>query len=372
MLLSVEPYSLINFRGDLIQALVKKKFEVVAMGRNASAEQISKLESFGCRYINYSVARTGLNPFFDLWTLMQFIIQIRNEAPTHVLAYTIKPVIWGGIACKFFPRTKFVGMITGLGFAFGEGGSLRKGVNYVARLLYKIALSDAEAVIFQNEDNRSKFEKISVLPRGAKITVVNGSGVNLSLFSFQPVIQEKSKLIFLMIGRLLKDKGVSEFLAAAEMVKRIYHEEVEFVLVGPEDSSPNAIKMVDVLDSSKQNIVSYLGELNDIRDIITKASVFVLPSYHEGTPRTVLEAMAIGRPIITTNVPGCRGTVIDGLNGWLVPKENVAELAEKIIWFMENPDKISKMGAESRKYVAEKFDVNLVNEDIIEVITSNS
>ena len=366
MIIGALPNSLINFRGDLITDLINDGFEVLAMAHNANSEERDKIKKLGAHYINLPVVRNGLNPLSDLKTLYSIIKNLRIEKPDYVLAYTIKPVIWGGIASKFFPKTKFIGMITGLGFAFGDGGFVRFIIRKIVIRLYKLSLSESKAVIFQNPDNKKQLEQLNILPKN-NIYVVNGSGVNLKKYAYQELEQNIPQLTFLMVARLLKDKGIFEFISAAKRVKGL-HDNVNFILVGPKDNGPNAINFDQVLDFHKKGFISYQGAVSDVRPLICDASVYVLPSYHEGMPRTILEAMAIGRPIITTDVPGCRETVLDDVNGWLVPMKNIEQLTEKIIWFIEHPGRICMMGESSRKLAVKNFNVDSVNRKIIDII----
>ena len=250
------------------------------------------------------------------------------EKPDCVLSYTVKPVVWSGIVLSFFPKIRFIGMITGLGYAFGGQGRSRSLVNTIVKCLYKLSLANAYAVIFQNPDNKASFIELGLVDP-SKACVVNGSGVNLEYFSYHPYDANENRVSFLMIARLLKDKGILEFLSAASSLKCEYNN-VDFVLLGHEDKSENAVSMAEITKLDKAGVISYRGFVNDVREFLVSSTVYVLPSYHEGLPRSVLEAMAIGRPIITTNVPGCRETVVDGVNGWLVPKGDSEALAEKM------------------------------------------
>lgn len=366
LIVGVAPYSLLHFRGDLIKELIHQNHEVVTMGHNASEAQINELMVYGVRYIEYSVSRTGLNPFLDIGTLFMLVRHFLSESPDCVLSYTIKPVIWGSIASRLFPKIKFVGMVTGLGYAFGEGGILRSFVRFVASVLYRFALANAKAVIFQNKDNRRSFIDQNLVS-ASKTHVVQGSGINLEYFPYDAYRSAEGVLCFLMVSRLLEDKGVREFLAAAQRVKAIWPD-VDFVLIGPEETSPNAVSLSDIMVFVRAGVISYKGAVNDVHNSMINSSVYVLPSYHEGMPRTVLEAMAIGRPIITTDVPGCRETVVDGVNGWLVPKGNSDALYDKMIWFINAPNRIQEMGRKSRDMAVKKFDVKQVNKEIISII----
>lgn len=367
LIVGVEPFSIVNFRGDLIKDLLAEGYEVIAMARGGSPDEILKIKALGCRYISYATSRTSINPFLDLWTFIQLITRIIVERPSHVLAYTIKPVIWCGIACRFFSNVKFIGMITGLGYAFNKGSVFRSFVKNFATFLYRIGLAGANAVIFQNADNKLEFQKLKIIKENAKSHVIKGSGVDVDYFTYKQKRVNKSSIVFLFIGRMLGDKGIREFIEAANLVNNAYPQ-TRFVLAGPEDKSPNSLNIVKLLKDIKNEKISYIGSLVDVRPIIEAADIFVLPSYHEGMPRTVLEAMSIGRAIITTNVPGCKETVEEGLNGWLVPSRNPHILAKKMLWFIENTDKIEPMGLHSRALAVDYFNVNRINRLIIKIV----
>ena len=258
-------------------------------------------------------------------------------------------------------------MITGLGYAFGGQGLSRSFISTVVKLLYRLSLSNAYTVIFQNCDNKRSFIEFGLVD-SKKAVVVNGSGVNLDYFAYQPYNTDQVNISFLMIARLLKDKGISEFLSAAKTLKSEFND-VDFLLLGHEDKSKNAVPIIEITKLDREGVISYHGFVDDVRDFLVSCAVFVLPSYHEGLPRSVLEAMSIGRPIITTNVPGCRETVVDGINGWLVPKGDSVALAEKMRWFIDKSFEINKMGLVSRKIAAEKFDVRKINKSIVDLLT---
>jgi glycosyltransferase involved in cell wall biosynthesis len=361
------PLSLINFRGALLKSLGDKAEQVVAMASEASADEVALIEKVADRYLDYPVARNGLNPLMDLLTLWSLKRIFTAEKPEIVFAYTIKPIIWGGLAARMSRVPNFFALVTGLGFAFQSGGVLKNILVKVVSSLYRIALKNAKGVIFQNVDNMNTFIRLGIVGK-EKCHIVNGSGVDLSHFSVEPLPTNPK---FLLIARLLADKGIREYCKAAALVKQQYPN-VEFHLLGPEDPSPNAISVNELQEWINQGILNYHGVASDVRPFIKSCSIFVLPSYHEGMPRTVLEAMAMGRPILTTNVPGCRDTVIDGVNGWLVEKADVDQLAERMMWFIQHPESWQKMGAEAHKMAIDNFDVKKVNAEIIEILGVDS
>lgn len=357
------PSSLVNFRGELISKLVSDGHSVIALASGASSEEVERVNSIGADYLDYPVQRSGLNPVADLNTLISLKRFFEMHKPDVLLAYTIKPIIWGGIAGRLAKVDSFYAMITGLGYAFQKGGFVKNSLNALVKFLYRIALKHSKGIIFQNKDNMNVFIDECIVPK-EKCYLVNGSGVDLSHFGLSAL---PSKPRFLLIARLLGDKGIREFIKAAELVKHKYPDSI-FELVGPEDSSPDGIKLDEIQKWCDKGVIVYSGATKDVRPYIDSCSIYVLPSYHEGMPRSVLEAMAMGRPILTTDVPGCRETVINGKNGWLVEKANVEQLSERMIWFIENQSMWQQMGKNSYDMACERFDVQKVNIEILKVM----
>lgn len=364
LIIGALPKSLINFRGELLKTLVKKGYPVIGMADSSSSGISEELQAMGVSFRPYPVERNGLNPIADLKTLQSLRSTFKTLQPTAVLAYTIKPVIWGALASRAVPHTRFYALITGLGFAFqGETRKRRLLIKLVTGL-YRIALKRAERVIFQNPDNLNEFVQRGIIP-AEKCALVNGSGVDITHYPFSPL--PKGKPTFLAIGRLLGEKGFREYAQAAKIVKARYPD-TTFQLLGGEDPSPDGIPLTEVQTWHEQGILQYLGSTNDVRPYMQQCHIYVLPSYHEGMPRTVLEAMAIGRPILTTDVPGCRETVTNGDNGYLVPKADAQALAERMIWFIEHRDQWQRMEQLSRKLAEEKYDVHKINAQLMEIM----
>jgi glycosyltransferase involved in cell wall biosynthesis len=365
MIIGALPESLINFRGELIKLIHQLGHDVIVMASATDDKTREDIEQLGCRYIAYPVERSNINPISDLRTLYSFIKTFRQEKPDLILTYTIKPVIWGGIAARYFSDANFFGLITGLGFAFQQGNLKKNVIKFIVQSLYKHSLSAAKGVIFQNNDNRETFTKAGIISE-EKTFLVNGSGVNLTHYENQPM-PNNNPFTFLSIARLLGDKGLREYAAAAKIVKK-RHENINIQILGPEDPSPDGIKIDEVLQWEKKGLIEYLGDTDDIRPFMNQCHIFVLASYHEGLPRTVLEAMATGRPILTTDVPGCRDTVVEGKNGLLVPKANIEQLAEKMCWFIENKHKLEIMADNSLKLAKDTFDVHKVNAKLCNIL----
>jgi len=302
-----------------------------------------------------------LSFYDDIKTFFDILILTKEVKPRFILAYGIKPVIWGGISSRVL-HVPFFALITGLGFAFQGGTLQRRFLKKLVVFLYSIALKKSKAVIFQNKDNHDLFVKEGIVSR-CKTHIVNGSGVDIKKYNVARF--SKSSFSFLCISRLLGEKGLREYAAAAKIVKGRYPD-VEFNLLGPEDPSPDAISLEEVGKWSKY--INYNSSVDDVRPHIKACHVYVLPSYHEGLPRSTLEAMSMGRPILTTNAVGCRETVEDGVNGFMVAIGSAPELAEKMIWYIENKDRINNMGLESRRIVENRFDIRKVNKEMLRIL----
>jgi glycosyltransferase involved in cell wall biosynthesis len=358
--------SLIGFRKPLIVALLNQGLtvHVAAPELSTNKKALSELRALGVKTHDISMQRTGMNPFSDLLALFSIWKLMRRVKPNYFLGYTIKPVIYGSLAALLARVPNRFALITGLGFAFiGEEGGARSKIRALVQGLYRFALSNADTVFFQNPDDEGLFRELGILSLNSKSLVVNGSGVDVSQFEVAP-LDLKKPIKFLLIARLLGDKGVREYVKAAVKVKKSYTSGV-FDLVGWIDENPDSITQAELDSWVSADAVNFLGRLSDVRPAISDCSVYVLPSYREGTPRTVLEAMAIGRAVITTDAPGCRETVVDGDNGYLVPIKDSDSLAIAMLRFIENPELIKEMGHRSRIIAEEKYDVHKVNKQML-------
>lgn len=352
--------SLVNFRKELLNELLCLGHEVITIAPVYDDRTKDALLEMGVKPCVVSMQSAGLNPFSDIKLCFEYRKLFKQLKPDLILSYTIKPVIYGSIASRKLNGARVFSMITGIGSVF-IGKSLKLRIaNFIARHLYNWALSVNEKVFFQNPDDMNLFLN-NKLVKTTQAALINGSGVNCDQFGVKPL---PKKVSFTLIARIIRDKGVEDYVDAARIVKLKYPN-IKFKLIGPFSNNPSAIKYKEVKSWSKEGVIEYLGKKSDVREELEKTSVFVLPSYREGTPRSVLEAMAVGRPIITTDVPGCRETVVDGENGFLVPLKNPQKLAEAMIYFIENPLKIATMGAKSREIVESKYDVNEVNKSIL-------
>lgn len=353
--------SLVTFRGDLIEKLVQDGHEVIAMA--PEEEGAEELLLLGAQYFSVPLQRTGTNLFQDLYTLYYLTTIIQKLQADIVLSYTIKPVIYGSLAAQLAGIKDIYSMVTGLGYVFTGQTIKQQILRKLVSFLYQHAIKGNQKVYFQNPDDLALFHAVGILPDAQKAVLINGSGVGTTKF---PYVKPKLESIsFLLIARLLWDKGIGEFVEAARLIKQRYPS-VSFKIVGPYDSNPKAIKPSDVMKWEFEKVIEYVGKTDDVRPYIADASVYVLPSYREGTPRSVLEAMSMGRPIITTDAPGCRETVIDGSNGFLVPIKDSKALAAAMERFILNPELISQMGEKSREMAVEKYDVRKVNYSIMQ------
>jgi len=355
--------SLINFRGDLIKEWLRLGCDVVAVAPGEEAKE--EVKALGAEYVTIPLSRTGFNPLKDIKTWNAIRKILIKEKPDFLFLYTIKPVIYGSLAAYFYKKCKVYSLITGLGYVFTGDSFQHKLVKALAVLLYKMALARNEKVFFQNPDDQKSFINMNLVNHG-KDVLINGSGVNIQRFSPKP-LPEKT-VTFLLIARLIWDKGIKEYVNAAQVIKENYPQ-ARFLLAGPYDENPASVSEKYIEEKVNEKIIKYLGHLDDVRPVIEESSVYVLPSfYREGTPRTVLESMAMGRPIITTDAPGCRETVKNGVNGFLVPVKDSMALKEVMEKFINEPELIQEMGAKSREIAENKYDVRKVNKMINETM----
>lgn len=354
--------SIIGFRGELIESIQSLGNQVHILFPNSNHENIcNTLKEKGFKVHDFKINRKGTSLLAEFLSLFRLYFQIRSIKPDILFSYTIKPVIYTGLVSMLLRIPRRYSLITGLGYAFQHERGRFNFTQFIAQAMYRIALRGVTKVFFQNPDDQRLFHDEGILLDHIPSIVVNGSGVDLKQYKPTDLPDEPS---FLLIGRLLKAKGILEFIEAAQMIAS-ENNDVSFKIAGWRETGRDSISQ-EIIDSWKENYsIKYLGPLLDVRSSIAKASVFVLPSYREGTPRTVLEAMAMGRPIITTDVPGCRETVIDGYNGFLIPPRNSMEIAVAMRRFISDPKLANKMGKRSRQIAEKKYDVRSVNDIIL-------
>lgn len=356
------PLSLVNFRLPLLRA-IGQQIELEATAGESDTQVARTLKAMGINYFSVPISNTGINIKRDLITVIRLRRAFLKSSPDLFLAYTIKPVIYGSIAAKLAGIPRRYSLITGLGVVFTKNDFKTRLLRFFVCCLYKVALACNHKVIFQNKDDAALFNKKRLVAKH-KVEIVNGSGLDLEHYALAPL---PSKAHFLLIARLHTIKGVHEYIQAARLIKKRYPD-TQFDIVGWIDGNPSAIRQAELDAWIEEGVINFLGKLEDVRPAIQNSSVYVLPSYREGTPRSVLEAMSMGRSIITTDAPGCRETVVDGENGFLVPVKDVDALVVAMEKFIQNPDLIPVMGKKSRQIAEEKYDVHKVNRRMLEIM----
>lgn len=368
-------WNLVNFRTGLIKALVAQGYEVVALA--PSDAFTPRLAALGCRFVPIPMANSGTNPLQDCLLLLRFWKILQQEQPDVYLAYTAKPNIYGSMAAHLL-GIPVINNISGLGAVFIQNGWLAR----VMRGLYRMALARSVKVFFQNPDDRALFIESCLV--GADMTdLLPGSGIDLERFKpVTPCIDSMTMdchivasprndgiFRFLLIARMLRDKGVCEYIEAARQLRKRWPQ-AEFFLLGPLDvQNPAAISRAEIDALVAEGVVNYLGVSDDVRTQIATADCIVLPSYREGTPRVLLEAAAMARPIVTTNAVGCREVVDDGVNGYLCRIRDTTDLTDKMNRIIAtSPADREAMGLRGREKVEREFDEKIVINKYLEVI----
>jgi glycosyltransferase involved in cell wall biosynthesis len=364
-LISSSAQSLTNFRGPLIAALAGAGVKIWALAPDFDAGERAKMAALGAEPIDISLDRAGMRPLRDLADLRGLTSTLRRLRPDATFAYFIKPVIYGSLAARRAGVPHRFALMAGMGYAFtpgeGGGGVKRALLRRVAAGLLRRGLGACEAVFFNNGDDLAQLAGAGLIDP-AKGVVLGGTGVDLTHFAAAPLVTQP--LRFLMIARLLREKGVAEYAEAARIVKAA-HPEVEFHLAGDVDVNPGALTREEVAGWQAEGLLHWHGHVADVRPLIAASSVYVLPSWREGKPRSTQEAMAMGRPVVTTDAVGCRDTVEEGVNGYKVPVRDPASLAAAMLRFVETPGLVAEMGAASRRMAEEMFDVDRINARIL-------
>ena len=363
LIITPKAKSIINFRGDLIKEIINKGYEVTIICPEYGQEEA--LKNIGVKeVIVIKMDKTSTSIINNIRYYKSLKNIIKKEQPDKIFAYTIKPVIFGCLAAKKNNIEDIYPMMPGLGMVYLKNDIKTKVIRFICGVAYKKAFKGAKRVIFQNSDDREEFIKRKYVER-EKCEVVDGSGVNLERFSRNPLPEDN---VFIMVSRLLKEKGVLEYCKAAEIVKEKYPD-VRFLYLGAEDNTHKSLKLKDIEYYTNNKIIEYCGVTEDVPTFLKKVTVSVLPSYYrEGIPRTLLEALAMGRPIITTNSVGCKETVKDNINGFIIPIKNEQILAEKMIYMIEHREELKNMSDESYNYCKERFDVNIVNKKMLQIM----
>ena len=355
--------TLINFRLDLMKEMIRLGHQVVAIGNESDGKWSRLLQPYGIEYRFIKMQRNGLNPVWDFFSFVQLIKLLKKEKPDRIFTSQAKMVLYGGLAASYLGIRDVYPLIAGLGSVFLSCGLKGRILKKILLSGYRLSLRGSPSVFFQNQDDASFFIDNKIVPSG-RIVFLNGSGVNLDRFAKQPFPKTFG---FLCVCRIIRDKGVLEYLSACRMVKKQYPD-IRCLLVGPFDSNPSALKPGEIQPYIDDGSIEYFGEQADVRPYLAQCNVFVLPSYREGTPKSVLEAMSCGKAIITTDAPGCRETVTEGKNGCLVPVKDDNAIAEKMQFLYRNPDICEQMGNASRQIAEQRFDVRLVNQIILQTM----
>ena len=359
-LITSQAFSLSNFRGPLIKALIAQGVEVLAMAPDFDEQTRASVRGLGAIPVDCSLNRTGMNPICDLANAWRLAILLKRSKVDASLAYFIKPVIFGNVAAFFARVPKRFCMIEGMGYVFTPSGGhepiRRKILRMLVSLLYKLSLLHAHRVFLLNEDDIAEMLNRGLV-RHAQVVKLNGIGVDLAQWMPTPAVSQP--ITFLLAARLLREKGIVEYAEAARVVKSKFPN-TRFILLGSVDPNPGSLKPDEVNLWVNEGLLEWPGHV-PVQSWLTQASVYVLPSYREGVPRSTQEAMAMGRAVITTDAPGCRETVVHGLNGFLVPVRDAVALADAMMRFIKQPELIETMGKASRALAVERFDVHKVN-----------
>lgn len=358
-LISSQAFSIYNFRGGLVREWADLGLKVHALAPDYDEASRAKVRGLGAEPVDYPLRRTGMSPLHDLralWALFRLLKRLDVDA---VFSYFVKPVIYGNMAARLAGVQRRFSMIEGGGYVFAETPPsmyrrfLRKGVT----LLYRNALKGAERVFFLNREDEALFLAGILVPEQAFL--LGPIGVDLAHFAPQPVPLEP--IVFLLAARLIEEKGVREFVEAA----RVLRGQARFILLGGPDFNPNSIGRGQLEEWARDGCIEWIDHVQDVRPIVERASVFVLPSYYrEGVPRSIQEAMAMGRPVITTDMPGCRDTVVHGGNGFLIKPRSVEALVDAMRLFIQNPSRAASMGSVARSFALENFDAKACNAKI--------
>ena len=352
LILANNDEGLYKFRKDLMKQLIAQENDVIASV--PKGKWLSYIRCLGVKIIVTPIDRRGVNPFKDMGVLFRYLHILLTVKPNLVITYTIKPNIYGGIICRIL-HVPYAENITGLGSAFEKENAIKKLVCF----LYKISCKRAKVVFFENEENKQIFIEHHLI-REEQAYRLNGAGVNLEDYPYTEYPNEGEQIRFLFIGRVMKEKGVDELFEAAKRLKKEYPE-VLFDIVGPMEDEYNSV--IEKLE--KDGIISYYGYQKDVKSFIAQCHCFVLPSWHEGMANTLLEAGAMGRPLITSRIHGCMEAVAD--NGFLVNTKDADDLYYALRKFIDlDLKKKKQLGEHSRNYIANTFDKKMVVQKTIE------
>lgn len=359
---------IVRFRGWLIRDLIAAGHRVFGCAP-PDAVIARQLAALGATFVPISIARTGTNPLRDIGDIVGLARILRKLRADIVLSHSTKANVVGTLAARLAGVRRTFVMVEGLGYAFtAGGGTKRRLLRSILTLGFRIAFRLASGVFVLNETDQQFVRASGFVSRKQPVIKVNGTGIDLDEFAEKP-LSEPASPRFLLIARLLREKGICEFAEAARLLRADYPQ-ARFQLLGRFDTNPGALGPQDMAQWQQEGLIEYLGETDDVRPFLRDCTVYVLPSWREGMPRTVMEAMAVGRAVVTTDVPGCRETVVDRENGFLVPARNPQALAAAMRRFIEAPALAVSMGAASRVLAERRFDVRQVNREMLRAMAS--
>jgi len=357
--------SLCNFRGPLICEWISHGLDVYALAPDFDDESKSAVLALGAIPVDIHMSRTGRNPIADLRTLISLVFLFRKLKLDMVFCYYIKPVIYGMLAARIVRIQQRFALIAGAGYM--HSGQQKKTpihtiLSLIVNWICRRGLFFADMVFFQNRNDQQEFIRLNLVNEN-NVAITGGTGVDFS--AYEQIKPATAPQTFILVARLLVEKGVREYAVAIGIVKTKYPN-TRFILLGGLDPSPNGLSQSEVDGWVKDGILEWPGEVKNVIPWLKKSSVFVLPSYREGVPRSTQEAMAIGLPVITCDTVGCRETVIEGKTGFLVEHKNPESLANAMIYFIENPEEMALMGNAGRKFAEERYDVHKINQKILQ------
>ena len=353
----------LNFRGDLTRDIIDKGYDVSVVVPHDYYKK--ELEDLGAKVIVMPYNKNSVSIFANFFSIKELKKIMEKEKPDKVFAYTIKPIIFGSFAAHKCKISEMYSMVTGLGHIYSDNSFKVRILRFICGILYKKAFKYNKKVIFQNQDDIDEFVERKYVKRD-KCELVNGSGVNMERFKRTPLPKEN---IFLMVSRVLKEKGVVEYFEAASIIKKKYQDNVKFMFVGEIDKTNYAVDTEKLRSFVDDGTVDLISETDNVQSYIKKSRFFVLPTYYrEGVPRVNLEALSMGRPIITTFMPGCKETVIENKNGLFVKTKDIDDLVEKMEWMIEHPKEIEIMSDESYNLCKNKFEISIINKRMLEIL----
>lgn len=367
MILSSLSWSLINFRGALIARMIEEGHDVVACAPDEEPEVLARLAAMGVAFRRTPMARAGTNPLHDARTLLHYMRLMRIERPDVVVAYTQKPIIYGGLAARSRGGARSFAIMSGLGYVFSAEADRRRWLRRAVSRLYRAGVRKAECIFVFNGDDHQLMLESGIVSPAQRVVQVPGSGIDIRHFAEQPL--PEGPFTFLMMGRLMRDKGVGEYVEAARIIRQTRPDVRFLLLTRPETENPTGYTTADLQQWRDAGLIEFLPETRDVRSFIASAHAFVLPSfYREGLPRTILEALATGRAVITTDMPGCREPIRAGVNGLLVPPRDGWALAQAMERLIADPALVAAMGKAARQTAVDVYDVDRVNAMLLDVM----